>query len=390
MSTQTDFEYDNDNDDHVYESYLVADQDHEFEDEEGDDRDHYSLGSHIDSDYDDEFDSSADLTDHNTEEASNKDDEAPRYLSSDIGTDKTEGEDGNFDNRSITNDAYAFHVVDGRVISVSEVDHDGSVDTELAERNELYTFDGTTVIKTELKLFGQEVTRYALNTDGFYIKESSEWISSAYLINQPYSYYTNKPDTYKFNFVDGAIASITETEDDGSTKFEIPEANETFTYDGTDIIKSQVYASGQELTRFVLNSDGLYVKTSEQWVLNSDNVSSIATPVLIEVLDYEGSELDDNIAVTLTQSAIGGTGADKFVIRDLGHMLIDDFNSGESDLLVFDTGLGLQSVDQLISFVTNVDIVGENLVVEFGSDISITIVGAVNSEIDWGDVIVLS
>lgn len=292
--------------------------------------------------------------------------------------------------RSVVRDSYAFTIVDGVVVSVSEMDDDGTLNAELPERHEFYKVEGATVVKTEVKVNGQEVTRYALAPDGFYVKESSQWAASVGVRGQKKDVYANKPDTYTFELVDGVVASVTKTDDDGAVKVLVPDVNETYAFDGTDIIKSELHSNGQELTRFVLNSEGVYVKASEQWLPGSAQPGKAAAPVLSTVMDYEGSDLDDTIAVSPTQSATGGAGADQFVIRDAGHLWIDDFSPSDRDQVVFDTGLGLQSVDQLIRYVTDVRTVGQDFVVEFGADISITIVGGVSSGIDWGDVVVLS
>mgnify|MGYP003426112252 FL=1 len=71
-------------------------------------------------------------------------------------------------------------------------------------------------------------------------------------------------------------------------------------------------------------------------------------------------------------------------------MRIADFNGNEDDSLVFDTGLGLTSVQHLIGFVTDVHYEGEDLIVSFGSDVSITIVGLQPDQASWDNVSVLS
>ncbi|MCO6426502.1 hypothetical protein [Nitrosomonas communis] len=69
----------------------------------------------------------------------------------------------------------------------------------------------------------------------------------------------------------------------------------------------------------------------------------------------------------------GEDGADNFVFHDLGHWKIDGFNGQEGDMLDF-TEYGL-SRDQIASHITKVHIEADNFIVNFGDDVSITLVG---------------
>jgi hypothetical protein len=113
-------------------------------------------------------------------------------------------------------------------------------------------------------------------------------------------------------------------------------------------------------------------------------------PQITQPLSYHQTDADDLVAVSVTQSALGGVGADRFVFTELGHLVIDDFDRDERDLLVFDTGLGLGSLDHLVQHVTAVRSLGDDLVFEFGQGVSIRIVGGVAHGIDAADVLVLS
>ena len=86
----------------------------------------------------------------------------------------------------------------------------------------------------------------------------------------------------------------------------------------------------------------------------------------------------------------GGQGADDFVIRDITHLRIGDFHSSEHDVLVFDTGLGLASKEQLASYVTESHHDGQSFIVHFGADVSITLVGVGPGQISWDDVSISS
>ncbi|PTN11686.1 calcium-binding protein [Nitrosomonas aestuarii] len=77
----------------------------------------------------------------------------------------------------------------------------------------------------------------------------------------------------------------------------------------------------------------------------------------------------------------GGPGNDTFGFYNLGHFRIHDFAPGE-DRLFFDTaGIGIDSLEKLVPFVTAVDQSDGNLMIEFGSNLSIDIVGVQLSDL---------
>ncbi|GJL76700.1 MAG TPA: hemolysin expression modulating protein [Nitrosomonas sp.] len=71
----------------------------------------------------------------------------------------------------------------------------------------------------------------------------------------------------------------------------------------------------------------------------------------------------------------GGPGNDTFGFYNLGHFRIHDFTPGE-DRLFFDTAsVGIDSLEKLVPFVTAVDQSDGDLMIEFGPNLSIDIVG---------------
>ncbi|SFN25161.1 hypothetical protein [Nitrosomonas communis] len=82
--------------------------------------------------------------------------------------------------------------------------------------------------------------------------------------------------------------------------------------------------------------------------------------------------------------------ADDFIIKRAGHFTIEDFHNDQGDQLVFDTGYGLVSREQLISFVTDMRFEGDDFIVNFGDSASITLVGVHQGQISFDDVVVLS
>lgn len=142
----------------------------------------------------------------------------------------------------------------------------------------------------------------------------------------------------------------------------------------------ELHTDGVELAD--TDGDGLLERISETWMP--------ANATVAQTLRYVSTDGDDNIAVRSSVDAVGGTGADSFVVREAAHLRIDDFDDTQGDRLVFDTGLGLTRVD-LEHYVTSIEAIGADLVVHFGPDVSITLVGvAASTTLGWDDVTVLS
>ncbi len=145
---------------------------------------------------------------------------------------------------------------------------------------------------------------------------------------------------------------------------------------------------GTEITVYAdADGDGTYFRVSEQWALDSPEDG----PFRFEGrLVYSPTDDDDHVGVRGGEDCHGGQGADDFVIREAAHLRIGDFNSSEDNLIIFDTGLGLTSIAQLASFVTDAQHDGQDFIVYFGDDVSITLVGVQPDQISWDDVSVLS
>lgn len=196
---------------------------------------------------------------------------------------------------------------------------------------------------------------------------------------------------FKFDIVDGKVTAVFELKDgvlkpksidDDGTETYVVEAN-------GDVVRTEVKPFGTEITRYSdADGDKLFVRISEQWQISSDATGVV--PKFPGALRYSPTDGDDFIAVRSGEDCHGGNGSDDFVIREASHLRIADFKSLDGDDLVFDTGLGLTSRDHLASFVTDIRHDGQNFIVDFGSDVSITLVGVMPNQISWDDVSVLS
>ena len=163
-----------------------------------------------------------------------------------------------------------------------------------------------------------------------------------------------------------------------------------YSVDTDDVILTDSQPFGQLVTRYTdSNNDGFYHRVSEYW-MNSSDASGAGHFILETPLKYLSSDGSDFIAVREGEDSYGGKGEDSFVIREAGHLLIADFNPREDGYIIFDTGLGLTSVAQLADYVTNIDYDDQSLIVDFGPDVSITLLGVQPNTISWNDVSILS
>lgn len=189
---------------------------------------------------------------------------------------------------------------------------------------------------------------------------------------------------YSFEFdAAGNIVALFESEH-GVLEPESIDGDETYAQqaDGT-VLKTELDDGGTETTVYAdTNADGLFERISETWTSPDGSV--------IRTLNYTGGSGDDDIAVRAGDDAAGGIGSDDFVICEAGHLRIEDFDDREGDHLVFDTGYGLTKVE-LEDYVTGLEVSGADLIVYFGADVSITLVGVAGSPtLSWDDVTVLS
>lgn len=196
--------------------------------------------------------------------------------------------------------------------------------------------------------------------------------------------------SFKFDIADGAVIAVYEL-DDGVWELKPidDDGSETYTVEGDAVIRTETKPFGSEITRYEdIDGDGIYFRTAEEWVISPAG-HSIA-PKFSGMLHYLPTNNDDFIVVRGGEDSRGGLGADGFVVREAAHLRIEDFNTLEDDELIFDTGLGLTSQEQLINHITDFNYDGQDFIVHFGLHVSITLVGVQPDEISWGNVNILS
>lgn len=300
------------------------------------------------------------------------------------------------------NEVYRFDIANNQVIGVFKFD-DGRWKDKTFDRdgNKTYSLEGNDVIRTETDYSGVEITRFSdTNGDGLFSKISKQWqndINPAFRTDFDGSdsndrsssndFHENGHKAYQFDIANNQVVRVLEFDDGGwKDKTFDHDGNKTYVVEGSDVIRTETKHSGIEITRYAdTDGDGLFNRVSEQWQGQSTDGFRVR-----ENLRYDSSGSDDLIAVRAGDDSYGGLGSDDFVIREAAHLRIGDFDANEGDSLVFDTGFGLTSIDDLANFVTGTRYDGQDFIVDFGSDTSITLVGVQPDQIGWNNVEVLS
>lgn len=293
-----------------------------------------------------------------------------------------------------SNKQYTFMIENGVVKAYFEVEN-GISEQESIDNRDTFVINGNQITHTKQTSNGLETEVFAdSDSDGFYTRTSQSNQNG----NDDNGNDDNGNDddssgnhkVFKFEINNGQVTAVFELKNgvlepkslnDNGTK--------SYTVSGNDIIRTEIKPFGTEITRYSdADGDGLYVRISEQWQIASNSTGVV--PKFTETIIFISTSNDDNIAVRGGEHCRGGQGADDFIFREAEHLRIEDFSSEDGDTLIFDTGLGLTSKEHLASFITDIHADGQNFIVNFGSDISITLIGVQPNQISWDDVSVLS
>ncbi len=195
---------------------------------------------------------------------------------------------------------------------------------------------------------------------------------------------------FKFTIVDGKVTEVFEVKDGVAEPKPIDDdGSESYTVENGVVVRTEKNAFGTEITRYTdSDGNGLYSRISESWQGSDDSPG----PHFRHDgdLSYLSTVGDDSMAVRAGEDCSGGQGADDFYIREAGDLRIGDFKSSEDNHIIFDTGFGLASKEELQGYVTGVQYNGDDLVVTFVNNVAtITLVG-VGADVSWDDVQVLS
>ena len=201
---------------------------------------------------------------------------------------------------------YQFNLSGNNVTAVYEVEH-GRVKLDRIDHNETWSFDGTNVIKTEWDHGRMKTTTYSdVNGDGLFFKASKTYAgTSSYSHGNDdddhggYDKYSDNHNNdhgnwgdstpsldtqlygeegYQFGFdANGVVTSVSEVEH-GRVKAERMGWNETWAFDGLDVIQTETKFGKVETTVYTdANQDGVFQKDFELEVLNGENVRTLET-----------------------------------------------------------------------------------------------------------------
>lgn len=193
---------------------------------------------------------------------------------------------------------YQFTLSGNTVTAVYEVEH-GRVKFERMDSDETWSFDGTNVIKTEWDDGRLETTTYSdANGDGLFFKASKTYTgTSSYSGRDDHGSDDHNNDHgnwgdstpsldaqlygeegYQFDIdVNGVVTAVYEVEH-GRVEAERMDWNETWAFDGLDVILTETMFGKVETTVYTdANQDGVFQKGFELEVLTGENLRTLET-----------------------------------------------------------------------------------------------------------------
>ncbi len=196
---------------------------------------------------------------------------------------------------------------------------------------------------------------------------------------------------FKFTIVNGAVTEVFEMKNGQLKQKSIGDSDESYEVNGSEVERIEIKLLGTETTRYAdTDGDGFYTRISEKWDPDDSSGGQGLQFRFEDELNYTPTDNSDNIAVRGGEDCHGGKGEDSFVIREAAHLRIADFRSDENDDIIFDTGLGLTSKEQLASYVKETRQEGDDFLVDFGPGVSIRLVGIHGDQISWDHVEIMS
>lgn len=160
-------------------------------------------------------------------------------------------------------DGYRFSLVDGRVTNLQEFD-DGRWKNERISRKESWSFDGTNLVKTETKRGQVKTSTFSDGDgDGIFTRTGRDSITGTRVDRTYDDSSPSTDDGYRFSLVNGQVTNLQEF-DDGRWKNERISSNETWSFDGTNLIQQETKRYGIEVSTYGdANGDGVFTKVSE-------------------------------------------------------------------------------------------------------------------------------
>lgn len=234
-----------------------------------------------------------------------------------------------------SNKGYKFNILNGAVTAVYEIKN-GRTKFEKMDGNEIWSVDGSNVVKTEYEHGRAETTIYSdIDGDGIFAKISKSYSNDGLSIsNSVTSQNLNTSQSqngYQFDVVNGAVTAVYEIER-GFKSQERIDLNETWTIDGANIIKIEVERGITETSIYSdLDGDGIYSKVSKSYVATDGSVWSGSASGTDSDDQWRGNNSDDHYyAGNGNDRLSGGSGNDDLYGADGDDQLNGE--SGSDDL----------------------------------------------------------
>jgi Ca2+-binding RTX toxin-like protein len=193
---------------------------------------------------------------------------------------------------------YKFNILNGAVTAVYEIKN-GRTKFEKMDRDEVWSVDGSNVVKTEYEHGRIETTIYSdIDGDGIFAKMSKSYSTDSSLISNSITSQnlttSQLQNGYQFDIVNGAVAAVYEIER-GYKSQERIDLNETWIIDGANIIKKEVERGITEISIYSdLDGDGVFAKVSKSYVATDGSVWSGSASGTDSDDQWRGNNSDDH------------------------------------------------------------------------------------------------
>ncbi len=167
----------------------------------------------------------------------------------------------------MSNKAYRFDLDDDGQITNLEESKRGGWRRERASSNESYRLVGDNLIRTETKR-GRSRTQIFRDhdDDGIYTRAGRDGITGERHHSRGRNRSSESSDGYRFTLVDGQVTNLQEY-DDGQWKYEDSDSDETWSFDGKYLIKTEIERYGMEVSTYGdADGDTTFTKVSERFV----------------------------------------------------------------------------------------------------------------------------
>ena len=197
-----------------------------------------------------------------------------------------------------SNKGYKFNILNGAVTAVYEIKN-GRTKFEKMDRDEVWSVDGSNVVKTEYEHGRAETTIYSdIDGDGIFAKMSKSYSTDSSSISNSITTQNSTTNQlqngYQFDVVNGAVAAVYEIER-GYKSQERIDLNETWTIDGANIIKTEVERGITETSIYSdLDGDGVFAKVSKSYVATDGSVWSGGASGTDSDDQWRGNNSDDH------------------------------------------------------------------------------------------------